>query len=171
MRQEWIMETKNEDDLLYSMDEVLNSPDAGKIIVGTNTEYAIEAKAPEHAAINEIIAILFTKGRLQPKDVQSGMLDVVEFIDAFVCDSPHAFEYVGEMLATLLHIKALSIPWLYKAASNIANDPDKCKLIDHALEAMSKYGDEAVHFTFGGASERTFEQLLAPNCQIIAQKL
>ena len=58
MRQEW-METKNEDDLLYSMDEVLNSPDAGKIIVGTNTEYAIKAKAPEHAAINEIIAILF----------------------------------------------------------------------------------------------------------------
>jgi len=172
MRQEW-MEYKNEEELLLSMDEVLDSPNAGNIIVQTNVEYAIEAKAPERAAINEIVAILFNKGRLTPAHVQESMVDLVEFIDSFVCDSPHAFEYVGEMLATFLNIKALNIPWLCEATSKCMNQPDKFKVIDHALEAMkAKYGDGAARACFGGSSEsRALETLLGPDFQGIARKL
>lgn len=172
MRQEW-MEMKNEEDLLYSMDEVLGSPDAGKIIVATNVEYALEAKAPERAAINDIVAILFTKGRLKPADVQDAMLDLVEFIDSFACDVPGAFGYVGEMLATFLHIKALNIPWLCEATSKCINQPDKFKVIDHAFEAMkSKYGEDEARAVFGGPSEsKDLEKLLGPDFQGIAKKL
>eukprot|EP00956_Cyclotella_meneghiniana_P032360 scaffold88581_cov22-Cyclotella_meneghiniana.AAC.1 len=70
MRQEW-MEVKNEEELLLSMDEVLGSPDAGKIIVQSNVEYALEAKDPERMAINDIVTILFTKGRVTSKDIKS----------------------------------------------------------------------------------------------------
>lgn len=172
MRQEW-MEYKNEEELLLSMDEVLGSPDAGKIIVQTNVEYALEAKAPERAAINDIIVILFTKGRLTPTDVQDAMTDLVEFIDSFACDSPGAFGYVGEMLANFLNIKAVTIPWLCDATSRCLNQADKFKLIDNVVEAMkSKFGDSAVRACFGGPSEvRALEALLGPDFQGLARKI
>ena len=167
------MQFKNEEELLLSMDEVLGSPDAGKIIVQSNVEYALEAKDPERAAINDIVAILFTKGRLKPTDIQDAMLDLVEFIDSFVCDSPGAFGYVGEMLATFLNIKALNIPWLCDATSRCMNQPDKLKVIDNAVEKMkAKYGDDEARACFGGANEsRALEQLLGPDFQVISQKL
>ena len=172
MRQEW-MEVKNEEELLLSMDEVLGSPDAGKIIVQSNVEYALEAKDLERMAINEIVTILFTKGRVTSKDIQESMLDLVEFIDSFVCDSPKAFEYVGQMLATFLNMKALNISWLCDATSRCMNQGDKLKVIDNALEATkAKYGVDAVRTTFGGASEMgALESLLGSDFQTIASKL
>jgi translation initiation factor 4G len=155
------------------MDEVLGSPNAGKIIVQTNVDYAIDCKAAERAAIIEIIAILFTKDKLTSLDVQQPMGDIVEYIDSYVCDSPGAFGYVGDMLSTFLHVKALDVIWMCDVTSKCFEHADKVKVIDHTVQAFkSKYGDAATRACFGGASEtRALESLLGPDFQSIARML
>lgn len=172
MRQEW-MEFQNEDELLLSMDEVLGSPDAGRIIVQANVDHAMDCKAPERDAIIEIITILYGKGKLTNADVQGPMSDCVEFIDSLVLDSPGAFDYLGEMLSTFLNMKALNVAWLCDATSKCFEEKDKVKVINSAVEGMKvKYGDAATRACFGGASEsRALESLLGSEFQVIAKKL
>lgn len=155
------------------MDEVLGSPNAGKIIVQANLDHAIECKPPERAAIIEIISILFTNDKITSLDVQGPMKDIVEFIDSFLCDSPGVFGYVGDMLSTFLNIKALDVIWLCDATSKCLDNADKVKVIDHTVQAFkSKYGDAATQACFGGASEtRALESLLGPDFQSIARLL
>jgi hypothetical protein len=167
------MQFHDEEELLLAMDEVLGSPNAGKIIVQTNIDYSVDCKPAERAAIIEIIAILFSKDKLTSLDVKEPMADIVEFIDSYVCDSPGVFGYVGDMVSTFMHVKALDVIWLCDATSRCPESPDKLKVIDHTIQAMkSKYGDAETRACFGGANEtRALESLLGPDFQSIARKL
>ncbi|EED88616.1 eukaryotic translation initiation factor, partial [Thalassiosira pseudonana CCMP1335] len=153
MRNEF-KEGHDEKELLMSMDEVLGSPDAGKTVVQVNVEYAIDCKAPERQALIEMIVILFKNGKLSKSDVQVPMLDMVEFIDSFVVDSPGAFGYLGEMLSAFLDVKTLDIAWLCDATSKVMNKSDQVKVIDHAMKVMTaNYGEGATRACFGGPGE------------------
>jgi len=163
MRMEF-MQDPNEKELIMSMDEVLGSPDAGKIIVQANIEYAIDCKDSERKAIIEIITILFTNGKVTVSDVRDPLADIVEFIDSYVIDSPGAFGYLGDMLSAFFHMEALGVNWLCDCTSKLMGKGDQFKVISNAFASMKNaYGDAAVRSFFGGADEiKAFEQLLGP---------
>ena len=156
------MQDPSEKELLFSVDEVLGSPDAGRTIVQVNVEHAIECKAPERQSIIDMIVILYNNGKLTKSDVQTPMADIVEFIDSFVIDSPGAFGYLGEMLSAFFHMGALDVQWLCSCTGKLMDKADQSKVIAHTMQAMKKsYGDAETRSCFSGPNGRqALEQLL-----------
>jgi len=161
MRQEWIAD-KLEKELLMSMEEVLGSPNAGKIIVQTNIDYAADCKVSELAAIISMIVALYKARKVSNSDIETAMTDLVEFIDSFACDNPRIFDYVGDMFCAFANNNALTLDWLCDVASRVNDDSCKLKVIAGAMKSVkSTFGDGAVRECFGGASERSsLEKLL-----------
>lgn len=126
MRQEWI-EDPNEKELVMSIDEVLASPDAGKIIVQTNIDYAADCKQDELGKTIKMIALLCKKGKVSPSDIMAAMADVVEFIDSFACDNPRIYDYVGDMFTEFANVNALSVDWLCVTTSKVMDNSCKPK--------------------------------------------
>ena len=106
------MQESNKEELLLSMDECLGTPDAGRTIVQASVDRAIDCKDAEREAIISVLSILFTNDKLTSDDIGQPFADIVEFIDSFVVDSPRAMDYMGDMMAEFLHIKALDVNWL-----------------------------------------------------------
>jgi len=118
MRAEF-MEQPNEDDLFMTMDELKKHPGAARGIVQASVDAALDCKDKERAAIVTIISTLFTNGKLTSEDIGGPFGDIIEFIDSFVVDSPRAMEYMGDMTAEFLHIKALDVAWLCTQAKKL----------------------------------------------------
>ncbi|KAL7531385.1 hypothetical protein ACHAXR_005262, partial [Thalassiosira sp. AJA248-18] len=155
MRQEWITDP-NEKELLMSIDEVLASPDASKIIVQTNLDYAADCKEAELEKIIKMIVALYKNRRVAISDIEVAMTDIVEFIDSFACDNPRIFDYVGDMFTYFANVNALTVDWLCNTTSKVADEGCKPKVIDGAMKSLKKaFGDRAVQSCFGGVSERS----------------
>lgn len=163
MRQEWIQDP-NKDELLLSIDEVLASPDASKIIVQTNLDYAADCKESELKSIITMIEALFRAGKVTKSDIESSMADLVEFIDSFACDNPRIYAYVGDMFCAFANMNCLSVAWLCDCSSRIMEDSCKPKVIDGAMKAIQKaYGAGAARSCFEDKAERdALNKLLGP---------
>ena len=161
MRQEW-MESRDKKELEISIDETSASPNASKIIVQTNIDYAADCKEAELKAIIEMIEHLFRAGKVSKSDIVSAMADLVEFIDSFACDNPQIYSYVGEMFCTFANMQALTVAWLADCTSKVMEENCKPKVIEGAMMAIQKaYGPAAVRSCFGDKDERAaLERLL-----------
>ena len=161
MRQEF-MQSKDKKELEMSIEEVLSSPNASKIIVATNVDYAADCKADELKTVIEMLDHLYRSGKVTKSDIESAMADLVEFIDSFACDNPRIYDYVGDMFCSFANMQALTVAWLADCTSKIMDESCKPKVIDGAMKSIQKeYGTEAVKSCFGDASERqALERLL-----------
>ena len=95
-----------------SIDEVSHSPNASKIIVQTNIDYAADCKASELKAVIEMIVVLYESGKVSKSDIETAMADLVEFIDSFACDNPRIYDYVGDMFCAFANKNVLTVAWL-----------------------------------------------------------
>ncbi len=150
MRAEY-MEQPNEDDLFLTMDELQKHEGAARGIVQASVDAALDCKDEERAAIITIISLLFTNGKLTSEDIGGPFGDIIEFIDSFVVDSPRAMEYMGDMTAEFLHIKALDVAWLCTQAKKLEEFSAHLipQVIDQCVKSIiNRYSlDEAkIHF-------------------------
>lgn len=161
MRQKF-MQSKDKNELIMSIEEVLPSPNASKIIVATNVDYAADCKASELKSIIEMFEHLYRSGMVTKSDIEFAMADLVEFIDSFACDNPRIYDYVGDMFCSFANMQALTVAWLADCTSKVMDDSSKPKVIDGAMKSIQKeYGTEALKSCFGNASERqALERLL-----------
>jgi len=124
MRSDFINDGGNVEEVLLSFDELTGTPDAGKTLVTKSADDSMECKDPERDAILRILSILVEKGKLKKEDVESGLVDVIEFIDSMVMDAPRAFEYLGNILGEMLRVKATSVAWVCEQLEKTkASDP------------------------------------------------
>ena len=90
-------------------------------------------------------------------DIQSGLAELVEFIDSFVLDSPKAYDYLAEVLSDLIVVEALDAGWLCEQAEKLKLSPEADgheKVVRKTMEAMKKkHGVDAVHKSFGGTDD------------------
>jgi translation initiation factor 4G len=150
------MEHKNKDELLLSMDDLKATPNAGKVIVQTSVDKALDCKDAEREAIISVLSILYTNGKLTADDVSGPFGEIVEFIDSFVVDSPRAVEYMGDLMAEFLHIKALDVNWLCTEAKKL--EEFSAHLIPGVIEgcvksSVSRFSADEAKAHFGGATD------------------
>ena len=163
MRQEW-MQDKNEKELLLSMDEVLASPNAGKVIVQTNIDYAADCKASELKSVIDMIVILYRNRKVTDSEIKTAVGGLVEFVDSFACDNPKIYGYIGDMVCAFINMNALGLDWLCDCTSRVMDESCKPKVIIGTLESIQKsFGPGAVKSCIGNPSERSaMEKLLGP---------
>merc|ERR1712029_207970 len=163
MRQEWV-ESADEKELIMSMDEVLATPDAGKVIVQINVDYMADCKVSELPKTIDMIVILHKKGKISDSDIVSAMSGLVEFIDSFACDNPRIYDFVGDMFCHFANINALTVDWLCDSTAKVMDDNCKSKVIEGAMKSLKKaFGERAVQSCFGGQAEKNaLEKLLGP---------
>merc|ERR1719487_2674640 len=63
-----------------------------------------------------MLAMLVEKGRISSADVKTGLVDLIEFIDSYVYDAPKAFDYLGDILSTMIKVKAIDMAWICEQA-------------------------------------------------------
>lgn len=150
IRTEFMQDRKNVDELLLSVDELSGTPEAGLTMVQLNADRLMDCKEDERKAIVEMITIIFQKGKLTKGDVENGMADMVEFIESFVIDAPKAFDFLGEMLGSLLNAKALNITWLCEQCKKISPGAAE-KVVKCSMEYIKvSHGADAVKSSVGG---------------------
>jgi len=146
------MESKgDEDNLLMSMDDLKDTPGAGVIIVQVLLDKSIDSKDAECKAIISLISILYKKRKISRPDIQSQMSEMVEFLDAFLIDSPNALRYVTNMLAEFIALQALEVSWLCdKAKLHQERNPQLIpKIIEHTVDTFKlSQGAEKAKATF-----------------------
>ena len=158
IRNEYVQDPNNIDELLLSVDELSGTPEYGSKLVSQNGDRIFEARDAERIAIAEMLAILFEKGKLTKLEVQEGLSELVEFIDSFAVDAPKAFEYLADVLSAMFKVEALDAAWLCEQAekTRIA-DPETTaheKIVQKTMEAIkTKYGNEAVEKAFAGTDD------------------
>lgn len=163
MLKEWIQDS-NESELMMSIDEVLATPNAGKMIVQTIIDYSADCKTSELKLIIDLIMVLHRNKKVSSPDIEVAMADIVEFIDSFACDNPQVFHYVGEMFSVFASGKILTFAWLCNCTSRVMGDDYKAKVIEEAMKSMKKtYGVGAIVSCFDVKGDRnSLEQLLGP---------
>jgi len=149
MRKEF-MQDSNKENLLLSMDETSNTPDAGKTIVQVNIDSAIDCKEEERIAIISMISLLFTNGKLTMADIEDPMGEMIEFADSFIVDSPRALHYIADMVAEFLQIKALDVLWLCKQTKKLTHCLDLIpEIIGLTVKALTrKFGPDNAKVIF-----------------------
>jgi len=145
MRNDFISDGGNVDELLLSFEEVSGTPDAGRIIVSNNMDRLVDCKDTERSAIVRIICVLFEKGKISTSDIESGLTDTIEFIDSIVFDAPRVFEFVGEVLSEMLRIKAIDMNWICEQCEKTKSDPTTQapeRLITETMKALKKSSEK-----------------------------
>lgn len=162
IRSEYIQDPKNRQELLLSMDELTGTKGYGMTFVQLNADRMFECKEDELNAIYTLLEICVKEGKLSSNDVKTGLADIVEFIDAFVCDAPMAFDYLGRMLATMIRCNAIDVTWVAEASekTKISDDANPDKIVRALLKAINAdKGIEAIKGAFG-PHQKSMEKLL-----------
>merc|ERR1712021_212538 len=111
------------------MDELTGTKDYGSRFVSQNADRMIDCKENERAAMFLLLEICVKEGKISSSDVKTGLVDIIEFIDSFVCDAPMAFDYLGRMLAAMIRSNAIDVTWIGEQAekTKISSDdiPEK----------------------------------------------
>lgn len=161
MRVEWTADP-NKKELMMSIDEVLASPDASKIIVQVNIDYAADCKVSELKSIITMIDTLYKSQKVTKSDIQTAMADLVEYIDSFACDNPNIYGYVGDLFCAFANSNALTLGWLCASTGKVGDGSCKVKVIAGVMKSVkTKFGEGAVKDCFGGKADRgALESLL-----------
>jgi translation initiation factor 4G len=162
IRSEYIQDPKNLQELFLSMDELTGTKDYGSKFVSKNADHMIDCKESERAAIYTLLEICVKEGKISSNDVKAGLVDIVEFIDAYVCDAPFAFDYLGRMLATMIRCNAIDVTWVGTEAekTKVSSEANPEKIILSLMKAIdADKGVEAVKGAFG-PHQKIMEKLL-----------
>lgn len=137
MRTEFLTDQSNTEDVFYTMKEMMGTPNYGRFVVEKNMDFAFECKDPEREGVIALLTLLYTKNKLSSKDFETGMADMIEFVDSFAVDIPKACQYLGEVLSACLQMKALSKEWL-KEKSALAAPGYSEKIMTETDQALSR---------------------------------
>lgn len=146
IRAEYMQDPSNVEELLLSMDDLAGTPNSSFTFVQRNADRIMDCKDDERKAIGDMIVTLFQKGKLSSEDVGNGMGEMIEFIDSFVIDSPRAYEYLGDVLSSILNVGAVDLGWLIKETNKTKISPDADapeRVVKETMIAYSnKYGKD-----------------------------
>lgn len=158
IRAEYMQDPKNIEELLLSMDDLSGTPNSSFTFVQRNADRIMDCKDNERKAINDMVVVLFQKGKLSKGDVGDGMAEIIEFIESFVIDSPRAYEYLGDTLSSILHVGAVDIGWLIEQTNKTKISPDTVapeRIVKETMVAHSnKYGKDAAKSTFTSSADK-----------------
>lgn len=155
MRNEYLQDPTNLDDLFLSMEEISGTPNANSTLLEKTGDKLMDCKDSERTVIVDMVRILYENEKITKDDVQEGFAGLIEFIDSVVPDCPKAYEYLGDLLSMLLQLKAIDITWLCAQSEKAKQEEPNAamKVIKATVEAMRKtYGADAVKSAFGGSS-------------------
>jgi len=138
MRQEYLADPTNLEDLTYSMEKFATTPNAAQTVVKINVEFALDCKDTERQGVIDLLTTLYDKKYLAKTDFDAPCEEIVEFIDSFAVDVPFAHRYVGQMLAVFIPKGLLSIDWFLGECSKIFTKEDKNKLMKEVYNALNK---------------------------------
>jgi len=162
IRNEYIQDPTNLQELLLSMDELTGTKDYGSRFVSKNADHMIECKENERAAIYLLLEVYVKEGKISSNDVKTGLADIIEFIDSYICDAPLAFDYLGRMLSAMIRCNAVDVTWIGKEAekTKISSDANPEKIIRALIKAIgADKGIEAIKVSFG-PHHKAMEKLL-----------
>lgn len=111
--------SKDVKELLMSLDELSSTPNSGKTLVQINLDTALDCKEDERNGIFSMFKILYEKNKLSPTDIKEPLGEIIEFIGSFVVDSPMVVQYVGEIVADFVILKALDMVWFCEQARKL----------------------------------------------------
>ena len=156
---------------MLSIDELKGTPNSGVKFVQLNCDRIIDCKDDERTAIYEMLGTVVEKDKISSSDVKDGLVDLIEFIDSYVCDAPRAFDYLGEMLVVMYNLKAVDMPWICEQAekTKISSDENPEKIIralGAALEAKS--GKDGVQ---AALNVEAVEKLLGEKWEAVSKDL
>jgi len=113
------VESRDVKELLLSMDELRTTPDAGRTLVQLNLDTSLDCKDSERDGIFTMLTTLYKNRKLSPSDVQQPLGELIEFLGSYSVDSPRAPQYIGDIVADFIHLKALDIAWLCSQAKKL----------------------------------------------------
>lgn len=156
------LRNQNEHELLTSVNEVLDTPNAGATILKVNLLYAVNGTVSELSPIIKMTVILFRNGKVSRSDINTSIMHLIYHIEAFAYDNPLVYDYVGTIFCVFLSIGVLTVKWLCEHASRLSKMTSKVALIEGAMKAVKKsFGRERTKDCFRGPSERkALESLL-----------
>ncbi|KAL3927717.1 MAG: hypothetical protein SGARI_005247, partial [Bacillariaceae sp.] len=151
---EYIQDPSNISELMLAMEELTGTEKYGETFVSVSADHIIDCKENERQATYEMMGILVEKKQITPNDVKAGLADLVEFIDSYVCDDPRAYEYLGNMLATMIRTRAIDMSWVAEQAEKTKlSDPTAAEKIIrglvNAIKNDKRGGADAVKNAFG----------------------
>ena len=172
IRSEFMQDPSNIDELLLSVDEVRGTPDYGAQFVSMNADRIMDCKDDERKAAFSMLAILVEKGKISSSDVKAGLMDTIESIDSLVCDAPKAYAYLGEMLSTMLRVKAIDVSYVCEQAekTKVGGEEIPENLIRAFAGALkASQGKDEMRASFSG-SAKALESLLGSDKWAVISK-
>jgi translation initiation factor 4G len=136
MRQGYIADPTNLEDLTYSMEKFASTPDAPEAVVKENFEFALECNDSNRQGVINLLTTLYDKKYLAKTDFESGCGELIEFIDSFVVDVPFAHRHVAQMFGVFIPKGILSIDWFLEKCSLIYTDKDKKEMIKEVYNGL-----------------------------------
>jgi translation initiation factor 4G len=163
MRSEFIGDGGNVDELILTFEELTGTPDYAVSLIQMNADDIMECKEDDRQAIIKIVTILAEKKKVTSEDIKKGLADTIEFIDSFVVDSPRAFEYLGQLLASLLRIGTIEVDWVCTASESTKADPNTkapSRIVGETLKALSAAAGKDTAESKFNASQESLAKLL-----------
>mmetsp|Transcript_7134 Transcript_7134/g.11294 ORF Transcript_7134/g.11294 Transcript_7134/m.11294 type:complete len:1094 (-) Transcript_7134:624-3905(-) len=158
IRAEYMQDPNNVEELLLSMGDLSGTPNSSFTFVQRNADRIMDCKDDERKAINDMVVLLFQKGKLSKADIGNGMAEIIEFIDSFVIDSPRAYEYLGDTISSILNVGAVDIGWLIEQANKTKITPDTDapeRIVKETMVSFSnKYGKDTAKSTFTSSADK-----------------
>jgi translation initiation factor 4G len=161
---EYMQDPGNTKELLLSVDELTGTENYGSKFVSVNVDRIIDCKDSERKATYEVLGILVEQKKLTPNDIKAGLVDLIEFIDSYVCDAPRIFDYLGDMLAGMIRTGAVNVAWIGEQAEKTkpadASIPEKIiRALVLAIKNDKRGGPAAVKNAFA-PHQQAMETLL-----------
>jgi hypothetical protein len=160
MRQEWLR-SPHQQNLLMAMEEVLTTPNASKIIVQENIDYAVKCNCK---AIIGMISVLYRNGKVSKFDIEAAMAKVLESINTLAHTNPHIYDNFGDMFCAFCQMQVLNAVWLAECTGRLNDYAPKLKIIECAMKSIQKaHGNAAVRSCFSGNEGIALGKLLGAN--------
>ena len=106
------MSEKDEKELIRSAQEWSGTKDWSVVFCTANFEKALDCKEEERQAVISMFRILCKESMLPEKSFVAALTDILEFMNEFVVDIPKVYDYMGDVVANLLLLKAIKLSWL-----------------------------------------------------------
>jgi translation initiation factor 4G len=173
---EYMQDPNNIAELMLAMEELTGTDDYGQKFVSVNADNIIDCKDNERSATYELLGLLVEKKQLTSNDVKEGLVDLIEFIDSYVFDAPRAFEYLGNMLATMIRTGAIDVSWIAEQAEKTKmsdpSNPEKIvRALVHAIKIDKRGGPEAVKNAFGPYQDSMSSLLGSSTWEVIKKEV
>jgi hypothetical protein len=154
IRDDFMQDPSNIFKLTKSMDELSGTPDFARKFVQLNADCILYCKDDERKGVISMIAILVERNELTSCDVKAGLVGLIRFLVVVCENSQESFDYLGEMMSTMLYVKAIDIPWLCNQVKEAAASHLFCENIIRALAKAieANRGKDEVRAAFSGSS-------------------